>query len=406
MVFTGELTTTGACDAILAVNAGSSSLKITFFDAATASTRLANATIERIGLPGARLTVCPPRPPSAATIEVRDFDEALRVAVRALHDGVTSPVRVVAAGHRIVHGGAAYREPAAITPAVLADLEALIPLAPTHMPQAVALVESLAQSHEDVPQFACFDTAFHRTVPRVAQLFPLSRSVWNAGIRRYGFHGLSCESIVRALGNVDPDAAVGRLLIAHLGNGSSVTAVHHGRSIDTSMGFTPTGGLMMGTRSGDLDPGVLTHLARTMRCTAEGLERLVTHEAGLLGISGVSSDVQELLARTDSPDAQEAVALYCYTARKHFGALAAALDGLDTIVFTGGIGEHAATIRSSICEGLGHLGVAIDDGANAADAPIVSRPGSRVTVRVMHTDEDLIVAGHVRRLMAGRGQGA
>lgn len=406
MMFTDELTTTGAQDAILAINAGSSSLKITFFDAATGSTRLANATIERIGLPGARLTVCPPRPPLSATIEVENFDEALRVAVRALHDGVTFPVTVLAAGHRIVHGGAGYREPAAITPALLEDLEALVPLAPAHMPQAVALVESLARSHPALPQFACFDTAFHRTIPRLAQLFPLSRSVWDAGIRRYGFHGLSCESIMRALGQVDPHAAAGRLLIAHLGNGSSVTAVHEGRSIDTSMGFSPTGGLMMGTRSGDLDPGVLTHLARTRGCTAEALDRLVTREAGLLGISAVSSDVEELLARTDSPDAQEAVALYCYTARKHFGALAAALNGLDAIAFTGGIGEHAATIRSSICEGLEYLGVAIDADANAANAPVISRAGSQVTVRVMHTDEDLIVAGHVRRLMSVGAQRA
>ena len=394
------MTTTRGRDAILAVNAGSSSLKITFFDGETASTRLAGATVERIGLPGARLSVCPPRPASVTRLEVGDFDRALSVALDALHQAVPDAVRPVAVGHRIVHGGAEHHAPAAITPELLEDLNALVRLAPAHMPQAVAVVESLARTHPSIPQVACFDTAFHRTVPRIAQLFPLPRSVWNAGIRRYGFHGLSCESIVRALREVDPAAAEGRLLIAHLGNGSSATAVHHGRSVDTSMGFSPTGGLMMGTRSGDLDPGILTHLARTGHCTAEALERLVTREAGLLGVSGVSSDVQELLERTDLQEAQEALALYCYTARKYFGALAAALNGLDTIVFTGGIGEHASTIRTAICDGLAYLGVALAPDANAANAPLVSRADSRVTVRVMHADEDLIVARHVHGLLA------
>ncbi len=393
------MTTQFARDAILAVNAGSSSLKITFFDSETATTRLAGAAVERIGLPGARLTVCPPSPPSVTTLEAGGFDAALRVAIGALQERVPFALTPIAVGHRVVHGGAEHHEPAPITRALLADLTALVPLAPAHMPQAVAVVESLERSLPAVPQFACFDTAFHRTVPRLAQLFPLPRAVWNAGIRRYGFHGLSCESILRTLRAEAPEGAGGRLLIAHLGNGSSVTAVRHGRSVDTSMGFSPTGGLMMGTRSGDLDPGVLTHLARTMRCTAEGLERIVTCEAGLLGVSGVSSDVQELLSRADCPDSQEALALYCYTARKHFGALAAALDGVDMIVFTGGIGEHAAPIRAAICAGLGYLGVALDADANEAGAPLISRAGSRVAVRVIHADEDLVVAGHVRRLL-------
>jgi len=237
-------------------------------------------------------------------------------------------------------------------------------------------------------------------MPRVSQQYPLPRSTWDAGVRRYGFHGLSCESIVSGVREIDAQAARGRMLIAHLGNGASVTAVHNLASVDTTMGFSPTGGLMMGTRSGDLDPTVLTYLARSGSCTLEELEHLVTAEAGLLGVSGVSSDMQDLLSRADSADARDAIALYCYTARKHIGAMAAALNGIDTMVFTGGIGEHASAIRAGICTGLEHLGVALDAEANAASRPVISRANAAVTVRVMKADEDLIIARHVRRLLA------
>jgi acetate kinase len=372
-------------DTILAVNAGSSSLKITLFDNDAALRRRAAATVERIGAQGPGL-------------HAPTFDDALR---RALEDVATAGAFTpLAVGHRIVHGGATHERPEPITPALLAELHRLAPIDPTHMPQALALVDAIGRRYPTLPQFACFDTSFHRTMPSVAQLYPLPRSTWNAGIRRYGFHGLSCESILDTLRVEDPGTAQGRLLIAHLGNGASVTAVRHGASVDTTMGFSPTGGLMMGTRSGDLDPSVITYLARTGAYTADALEHLVTQEAGLLGVSEVSSDMRDVLSRTDSRQAQEAIDLYCYTARKHIGALAAVLNGVDTIVFTGGIGEHGSSIRAGICAGLGYIGVEVDPDANAANRPVISRPGMPVTVRVMQTDEDRVIARHVRQLIA------
>jgi acetate kinase len=236
-------------------------------------------------------------------------------------------------------------------------------------------------------------------MPAVARMYPLPRRTWRDGIRRYGFHGLSCESILEQLRAIDRSAADGRLVIAHLGNGASVTAVRNGESVDTSMGFSPTGGLMMGTRSGDLDPTVVTFLARTTGATPDALERLFARESGLLGVSGLSSDMREVLSRTDLSEAREAVALYCYLARKHVAALAGTLNGIDTLVFTGGIGEHAPAIRGGICAGLEYLGVEIAADLNAAGAAVISSPGSRVVVRVMQTDEDLVIARQVRRLL-------
>ena len=268
------------------------------------------------------------------------------------------------------------------------------------MPQALALIESLERRYPGLAQFACFDTAFHHSMPLVARQYPLPRHTWTDGIRRYGFHGLSCESIVEQLRAIDPVQANARLLIAHLGNGASITAVHGGRSVDTTMGFSPTGGLMMGTRSGDLDPGVMTFLAQTTtNRDSDALGRLVTRQSGLLGVSGISSDMRELLTRTDASAAVEAVALYCYTARKHLAALTATLNGVDAIVFTGGVGEHAPAIRAGICAGLDYLGVDLSPERNIANDAVISRPHSRVVVRVMHTDEDLVIAAHVRQLL-------
>jgi acetate kinase len=374
--------------AILAINAGSSSLKVTVFGSDEAMSRRAAATVE-------------PAATHNAPVRATDFDHALDAAL----DQVQAHVRddVVAVGHRIVHGGVGHTEPEPITAALLDDLRRLAPIDPTHMPQALSLVAAVEQRYPSVAQFACFDTAFHRTLPAVAQQYPLPRRTWDTGIRRYGFHGLSCESIVGQLRAIAPGEADGRLLIAHLGNGASITAVQRGASVDTSMGFSPTGGLMMGTRSGDLDPGVLIYLARTTGASPDAIERLVTEEAGLLGVSGISADMREVLRRAESPDAREAIALYCYTARKHLAALVASLHGLDAIVFTGGIGEHAPAIRAGICTGLDYLGVDLAPDRNAASDPIISRPESRVRVRVMHTDEDLVIARHVRRLL---GHGA
>jgi acetate kinase len=281
----------------------------------------------------------------------------------------------------------------------MTELRSFQEIDPGHMPQALAAVEAIAVRHPTVPQFVCFDTAFHRSMGPIAQRYPLPRWTVDAGIRRYGFHGLSCEFIVSALARVDPRAADGRLLIAHLGNGASITAVHRGASVDTTMGFSPCGGLMMGTRSGDLDPTIVTYLARTRKRTVEDLQRLLNEESGLLGVSEVSQDMRDVLGHAGSPRVTEAIELYCYTARKHVGALAAALEGVDTIVFTGGVGEHAAPIREGICRGLGHLGVALDPQRNAAHEDVISTPGTRVTVRVMATDEDAVIASHVRRCL-------
>jgi acetate kinase len=380
---------------ILAVNTGSSSLKMTVFTAAGVLTRRATATVSRIGSGSAGLRVRSGDDSIDRPADAPDFDAALNLALDALAAHLGPAPRGV--GHRIVHGGAEHRAAEPLTPALLSDLRRLEPIDPTHMPQALALVEAIGARYPDLPQIACFDTSFHRTMPPVAQQYPLPRATWKAGIRRYGFHGLSCESIVDALRAESPPAADGRILIAHLGNGASVTAVARGASVDTTMGFSPTGGLMMGTRSGDLDPGVLTYLARTGAHTADALEHLVTEEAGLLGVSGVTSDMEQLLGRRDAPEVRDAIDLYCYIARKHIGALAAVLNGIDTMVFTGGIGEHAADIRAGICGGLEYLGVTIDPDANAANRAVISRTGGAATVRVIAADEDAVIARYVRQ---------
>src|SRR5262249_43323752 len=269
-----------------------------------------------------------------------------------------------------------------------------------HLPQAIRAIESLQQIYPAVPQIACFDTAFHRRMPSVAQTFALPRRFKDAGIVRYGFHGLSYEYIMHELRALDAGAADGRVIIAHLGNGASMAAVHHGVGVETTMGLTPAGGLVMSSRSGDLDPGVLLFLLESCGLEPSALSQLLNKESGLLGVSGTSADMEDLLEReTDDPRAAEAVALFCYQARKFLGALAAALGGLDTLVFTAGIGEHAAPIRARICEGLEFLGLHLDAARNAAHAPIISSDTSRVAARVIPTDEDLMIARHTRRLI-------
>jgi acetate kinase len=370
---------------ILAVNSGSSSLKVTLFGGDKGLSRRATASIDRIGRGG-----------TGSSAHVASFDQALGLALDDVEREAS--FRPVAVGHRIVHGGTSHTEPERITPSLLADLRRLEPIDPTHMPQALSLIDAVARRYAGLPQFACFDTAFHRTMPLVARQYPLPRRTWDAGVRRYGFHGLSCQSIVEQLRATDAAAAEGRVLIAHLGNGASITAVHRGCSVDTSMGFSPAGGLMMGTRSGDLDPVVVTYLAKTTGQGPDAIDRLVTQESGLLGVSGLSADMREIVT-ADSSEAREAVDLFCHTARKHLAALTATLNGVDTIVFTGGIGEHAPSIRSGICAGLDYLGVDIAPERNLSNDPIISRTGSRVVVRVMKTDEDLVIARHVRRLL-------
>ena len=254
-----------------------------------------------------------------------------------------------------------------VSDTLLTDLHRLAAIDPTHMPQALEAIDTMTHEYPAVAQVACFDTAFHRTMPLAAQRYALPAWTADAGVRRYGFHGLSCEFVLSTLDRLDPPAASGRLLIAHLGNGASVTAVERRASVDTTMGFSPTGGLMMGTRSGDVDPTVLTYLGETRHMEMSALQRLVNDKSGLLGVSGLSADMRDLLVRRDSEAAADAVELFCYTARKHIGAMAAVLDGVDTLVFTGGIGEHASVVRAAICRSLGHLGVHIDEKRNAAN---------------------------------------
>ena len=391
---------------ILSLNSGSSSLKFALYRAEPADEKLlASGAVERISLTEGLLWVRSADRGDSLLLERKEDFPDHEAAVDAVF-GAAARLRLPepgAVGHRVVHGGADHSAPERVDGRLLADLRALVPLAPLHLPGAVAGIEAVAARFPHLPQAACFDTAFHRRMPELAQRFALPGALWEEGVRRYGFHGLSYEYVLDALG----DAARGRVLIAHLGNGASMAAVRDGVPVDTTMGFTPAGGFMMGTRSGDLDPGVLIHLMRERGWSADKIERLVTREAGLLGVSGLSPDMKTLLeARGQDPQAALAVDLFCYHARRHVGALTAVLDGLDTLVFTGGIGERAAAVRRRICEGLVHLGIEIDTERNQAHAGTISTPRSPCTVRVIPTDEDLMIARHTRRLLFPGSAGA
>jgi acetate kinase len=293
-----------------------------------------------------------------------------------------------------------HTEPERVTPKLIAELRRITPYDPDHLPREIGLIQAFARRHPRLPQVACFDTAFHRTMPRVARLLPIPRRYAARGVERYGFHGLSYAYLMEELGRLDPAAARGRVVLAHLGNGASLAAVRDGASMDTSMSFTPTSGLVMSTRTGDLDPGLPYYLARTEGMTAARFQRMVNHESGLLGVSGTSSDMRDLLAR-EARDvrAANAIALFCYQARKWIGAFAAVLGGVDTLVFAGGIGEHAPVIRERICDGLGFLGITLDGRRNATHAALISTASSRASVRVMRTDEALMIARCVIRVL-------
>ena len=297
-------------------------------------------------------------------------------------------------GHRVVHGGPKYSDPQRITTEMVAELHQLQPFDPDHLPEEILLTEAFHHRFPNLVQVACFDTAFHHDMPRVAQLFPIPRRYKALGVRRYGFHGLSYAYLMEELARIaGPEAARGRVILAHLGNGASLAAVYEGKSMDTSMGLTPTGGIPMSTRSGDLDPGLVWYLERTEKITAKKFNEMVNFQSGLLGISETSSDMQDLLGReTTDVRAAESVALFCYQVKKWIGAFAAALGGLDTLVFAGGIGENAPVIRARICAGLEFLGVELNKTRNARNALLVSPDTGRVAVRVMHTDEEWMIA--------------
>ena len=389
-----------ALPCVLTINGGSSSIRFAVYEAGKTPRKRLDGKIDRIGLSGTSLIVndAAGKPPVPRRLAAADHS----VAVDFLLDWLESqPVfgSVKAVGHRVVHG-MKHSEPERVTPKLLAELRRITPYAPEHLPREIGLIEAFLRRHPKLPQVACFDTAFHRTMPRVARLLPIPRRYAAKGIERYGFHGLSYAYLMEELGRLDPAAAKGRVILAHLGNGASLAAVRHGKSIDTSMGFTPTSGLVMSTRTGDLDPGLVYYLARTERMTATQFQQMVSHESGLRGVSGTTSDLRDLCAREASDvRAAEAVELFCYQVRKWIGSFAAALGGLDTLVFAAGIGENAPLIRKRICGGLGFLGIELNQKRNAKNAALISPAAGRVKVRVIHTDEELMIARSVIRVL-------
>jgi acetate kinase len=388
---------------ILTINGGSSSIKFALYTPGHPPRRLLSGEVERIGLPDAVLKVAggDGRQPERRPIAAPDHGHAVHQLIDWL-DGQIGFSGVTAVGHRIVHGGARYSKPQRVTPELLDELRRLSPLDPAHLPGEIALIEAFQQRAPELPQVACFDTAFHRDMPRVARLLPIPRRYDAAGVQRYGFHGLSYAYLMEELARVaSPEAAQGRIILAHLGAGASLAAVRGGKGIDTTMSFTPTAGLVMGTRCGDLDPGVLIYMMRSEGMTAEQVDELVNRRAGLLGVSEISSDMRDLLGRqATEARAAEAVALFCYQAKKWIGALAAALGGLDTLVFAGGIGENAPEIRSRICDGLGFLGIHLEEARNAAGAAVISRDAGLCAVRIIRTDEEAMIAREVGRILS------
>jgi acetate kinase len=385
--------------ALLTVNSGSSSLKFALFTGRNAPARIFSGAIADLETDHPRLTVDDGRaamPLDAAAFKRGDLPEPLVSSVTAAlsHRALAGIV------HRIVHGGPVFHEAVRITATVKAALSALVPLAPNHLPEELRLIDSFGHAFPDVPQVACFDTAFHRGLPDVSRTLPVPVPV-AAGIRRYGFHGLSYAFVLSELERLAGSAAArGRLILAHLGNGASLAALEDGRCFDTSMGLTPTGGLVMSSRAGDLDPGVITFLLRSGASTFSELDALLTQQSGLRAVSGTTSDMRTLLAGSATdPRARLAVEIFCYQARKWIGAFAAALSGVDTVVFTGGIGERAAEIRQRICEPLSFLGIELDAARNAGHAAIISTDTARVVVRVIATDEAMMMAREAHMLL-------
>ena len=388
---------------LLVLNCGSSSIKFALFDATVSplprrpmwSGKVEGITgtaprYEAAGESDATLTLDATDPYNGALMHIRT-----RLQAR-LGDS-----RLAAVAHRVVHGGSKYFAPVRVDAAVLADLRSYIPLAPLHQPFALEAIEALLGLHPELPQVACFDTAFHHTVPKVEQMLPLPRTLWDEGLRRYGFHGLSYAYMATALAERYGDAARGRTICAHLGNGASLCAMRDLRSVATTMGFSALDGLMMGTRCGTLDPGALLYLMQIRGLGIDQVGHMLYHASGLLGVSGVSPDPRELLPREDEAPVAEALALYVRRIVREIGALAAVLGGLDLLVFTAGIGEHNAVIRERVCAALGWLGVALDGGANAAHAAVISAPESRVRVAVEPTNEEWIAARAAVDLLRG-----
>ena len=389
--------TAAAEQTVLALNGGSSSIKFALFSATDITQRRLHGRIERIGLAGTTLTAATARHGRIRTRRIPKGDFA--ASIDALLDWLECRrefAGVTAIGHRIVHG-MQRSVPERVTRTLLRELRAVVAFDPEHLPAQLRLMEELLRRFPKLPQVACFDTAFHRTMPRVATQLPIPRRYEALGVQRYGFHGLSYAFLMQQLAHLgDPAARTGRVILAHLGSGASLAAVRDGASVDTTMGFTPGSGVPMSTRSGDIDPGLLCFFARRRQMTPARFQKMLIHESGLLGVSQTSSDIRDLLkAEARDSRAAEAVALFCQEVRKRIGAFAAVLGGVDTLVFSAGIGENSPVIRERICANLEFLGIRLDRAANKANAAVISAPASRVTVRVIPTNEELMIARNV-----------
>jgi acetate kinase len=390
-------------DTILVLNAGSSSIKFSLFAERGADLEaLAGGQVEAIY--NAPHFVA--KDARGKTLSERHWDAgqplghdgALAHILDWLRDAQAAGQRLAAVGHRVVHGGTEFGAPVRLDAAVVDQLQKFVPLAPLHQPHNLGPIRTLLARAPDLPQVACFDTAMHRTNPPLAQMFALPQELSDAGVRRYGFHGLSYEYIASVLPGIDADAARGRTVVLHLGNGASMCALQGGRSIASTMGFTAVDGLPMGTRCGAIDPGVMLYLMDERGMDARAIEKLIYHQSGLLGVSGVSSDMRVLLESAE-PRARLAIDLFCYRIGRELGSLAAALGGLDALVFTAGIGERAAPVREMVCRAAAWLGVELDEATNAAHGPRISRDGSRTRAWVIPTNEELMIARHTRQLL-------
>jgi acetate kinase len=387
---------------ILTINSGSSSIKFSLYRMGRSEAMVLNGELQGIGLPdslfhadkadGNRLR--------EERASLTDHPAALRVLFKWLHSHAADQ-KLDACGHRVVHGGTLFNRPQWVTPPLLSELRKLCPFVPEHLPSELEAIEAVGREYPNLRQVACFDTMFHRQMPTVAQTYPLPRSLKEEGLLRYGFHGLSYEYILEALERgAGEEEAGGRLVIAHLGHGASMAAVHKKKCMDTTMGFTPAGGLVMSTRSGDLDPGVLLYLLERKGMTPSELNELINRKAGLLGLSGITGDMKDLLQKADEdPCAEEAIDLFCYQVRKFVGAFVTVLGGLDTLVFTGGIGENAPAVRERICRGLGFLGLRLDPDRNNGNLSVISDDPSTIRVRVIRTNEELMIARHTYTLL-------
>ncbi|HUC42369.1 MAG TPA: acetate/propionate family kinase [Candidatus Micrarchaeaceae archaeon] len=386
-----------AATIVLSLNSGSSSLKFGWFEAADSEVRaIFSGAVEGIGGPNGHFWVR--RADGSLFHEDRSpvpqQEDALRIVARLVSDGRLPQPSAI--GHRVVHGGPQLREHQRVTPYVIGELEKAAVFAPLHVPVELRLIRLTETHFPSVPQFACFDTAFHRTIGEAAARFALPEDFWEEGVRRYGFHGLSCESILHTLGKEAP----AKIIIAHLGNGASVTAIENGASVDTTMGLTPTGGIVMGTRPGDLDPGIFLYIMRNARVGVDELESLLNRKSGLLGISGISSDMRQLHGATNDPRAKMAVEIFCRAVKKVIGSYFAILGGLNLLVFSGGIGENDPIVRSAICGGLEAFGIEIDEESNQKNQPSIGTRRAQVGVRVVHSDEEIQIARQTAKLLA------